>query len=170
MIKPMKLVKTLGFSLLQSLIIIALFCSISIKATSYENLTDANYKESSKEKSKPIYVSRNDGKSGRLLEKTGETKQCKASWYGDYFQGRLTANGERFDKNLMTAAHKKMPFNTYLLVTNRKNNKKVIVRINDRGPYIHGREIDLSEAAANELGGRSQGVLDIEYEILSKVS
>lgn len=163
----MRLIKALGFSLLQSIVIVALFCSISIKATSYENLTDANYKGSDTD---PIFVSRNDGKSGRLLKQTGEIKQCKASWYGDYFQGRLTANGERFDKNLMTAAHKKMAFNTYLLVTNKKNGKKVIVRINDRGPYIAGREVDLSEAAATELGGKSQGVLDIEYEILTKIS
>ncbi len=75
-----------------------------------------------------------------------------ASYYGKRFQGRRTANGERFDMNAMTAAHKTLPFGTKVEVTNPRNGKSVTVRINDRGPYAHGRMIDLSRAAAKEIG------------------
>lgn len=102
------------------------------------------------------------------LKHSKRTKNCVASWYGDYFHGRQTANQEIYDKNKLTAAHKSLPFNTYLLVTNKKTNKKVVVRVNDRGPYITGREVDLSEAAATALGGRDDGVMNITYEILER--
>ena len=72
----------------------------------------------------------------------------RASWYGPRFHGRLTANGEIYDQNALTAAHKSLRFGTILRVTNTRTNKSVIVRINDRGPYIPGRQIDLSKAAA----------------------
>jgi rare lipoprotein A len=75
-----------------------------------------------------------------------------ASWYGPGFQGRKTACGERFDTHEFTAAHKSLPFNTLLKVTNLSNNKFVVVRINDRGPYSRGRIIDLSNAAKSEIG------------------
>src|SRR5688500_10020859 len=67
-----------------------------------------------------------------------------ASWYGPGFHGRLTANGERYDMHALTAAHKTMPFNTRVRVTNQTNGKSVVVRINDRGPYVGKRVIDLS--------------------------
>lgn len=102
------------------------------------------------------------------LSRTGERKTCVASWYGSFFHGRTTANMEIYNKDGISAAHKKLPFNTYLLVTNKKNNKKLIVRVNDRGPYIPGREIDLSEGAARLLGGHEDGLLNISYEILHK--
>jgi rare lipoprotein A len=76
----------------------------------------------------------------------------KASWYGPGFHGRLTANGERFNTNDMTAAHKTLPFGTKLKVTNARTGKSVVVRINDRGPYAHGRVIDLSKASARSIG------------------
>lgn len=75
-----------------------------------------------------------------------------ASWYGPGFQGRLTANGERFDMNELTAAHRTLPFDTHVEVESRRTGKKVLVRINDRGPFVGGRIIDLSKAAAQELG------------------
>lgn len=100
------------------------------------------------------------------LERSGSVKTCRASWYGGFFHGRTTANMETYNKFAMTAAHKKLSFNTYLLVTNLKNNRQTIVRINDRGPYIAGREIDLSEGAAYVLGGHEDGLLNISYEIL----
>ena len=75
-----------------------------------------------------------------------------ASWYGPRFHGRKTANGEIFDQQAYTAAHKKFRFGTLLRLTNPNNEKSIIVRINDRGPYIRGRELDLSKAAASELG------------------
>lgn len=75
-----------------------------------------------------------------------------ASWYGPNFHGRTTANGETFDQWAMTAAHKTLPFGTVLRVTNPSNGRSVEVRINDRGPFIAGRSIDLSRAAAEALG------------------
>lgn len=88
-----------------------------------------------------------------------------ASWYGGKFQGRLTANGEIFDTNQMTAAHKTLPFNTLVEVINLRNNKTTIVRINDRGPYVDGRIIDLSRAAADALDMVSHGVAPVEIRI-----
>ena len=76
----------------------------------------------------------------------------KASWYGPGFHGKKTANGERFNTNDLTAAHKTLPFGTKLRVTNERTGKSVVVRINDRGPYAHGRVIDLSKAAAQAVG------------------
>jgi rare lipoprotein A len=75
-----------------------------------------------------------------------------ASWYGPGFQGRKTANGERFNTHDLTAAHKTLPFGTKVRVTNEQTGKSVVVRINDRGPYAHGRVIDLSKAAAEAVG------------------
>ena len=75
-----------------------------------------------------------------------------ASWYGPGFHGKRTASGERFDTNHLTAAHKTLPFGTQVLVTNERTGQSVVVRINDRGPYAHGRVIDLSKAAAEAVG------------------
>jgi len=88
----------------------------------------------------------------------------KASWYGPGFNGKKTANGEVYDQMSFTAAHKSLKFGTLLRVTNLKNNKSVVVRINDRGPYIHGRDLDLSKAAALELGFIRKGVSKIKVE------
>ena len=88
----------------------------------------------------------------------------RASWYGPRFHGRLTANGEIYDQNAFTAAHKSLRFGTLLRVTNTRTNKSVIVRINDRGPYIPGRQIDLSKAAAEELDVISTGVKKLKIE------
>ncbi|MDB5097090.1 MAG: rare lipoprotein [Cyanobacteria bacterium RYN_339] len=87
-----------------------------------------------------------------------------ASWYGPGFNGRRSASGERFDQNMMTAAHKTLPFGTLLLVTNLTTKRSCIVRINDRGPYVAGREIDLSAAAARSIG--VGGVATVRIDIL----
>jgi rare lipoprotein A len=88
----------------------------------------------------------------------------KASWYGPRFHGRLTANGEIYDQNAFTAAHKSFSFGTLLRITNPRTNKSVVVRINDRGPYIPGRQIDLSKAAAEELDVIYSGVKKLKIE------
>ena len=88
----------------------------------------------------------------------------RASWYGPKFHGKLTANGEIYDQMAFTAAHKSLKFGTLLKVTNPKNGKSVIVRINDRGPYIHGRQLDLSKAAAIELGTIYKGVANLKID------
>lgn len=88
---------------------------------------------------------------------------CIAS---NYWQGQMTANGEVFNPSEMTAAHKTLPFNTRVKVTNPRNGKTVIVRINDRGPYIAGRCLDLSRAAFGQIGDLGQGVMTVNYEVL----
>lgn len=87
-----------------------------------------------------------------------------ASWYGPGFHGRRTANGEQFNQHAHTAAHKTLPFGTRVRVTHR--GKSVVVRINDRGPYVHGRGIDLSQAAAHEIG--LYGVAPVQLEVLGR--
>ena len=97
---------------------------------------------------------------GSLFGATGEAaaKQCgSASWYGPGFHGRTTANGERFNQNAMTAAHKGLRFGSKVRVTNQLNGKSLTLRINDRGPYAKGRIIDVSKAAAGKLGFRGRG-------------
>jgi len=90
-----------------------------------------------------------------------------ASFYGGKFHGRQTANGETFDMYAYTAAHKSLPFNTWLRVTNLDNGHQVEVRINDRGPYVKGRVLDLSYAAARTLGMIKTGTARIEAVIIT---
>lgn len=87
-----------------------------------------------------------------------------ASWYGGKFQGRRTASGEIFDTNQLTAAHKTLPFGTLVLVTSLDNGKTVVVRINDRGPFVAGRIIDLSRAAAESIGMTGRGVARVRIQ------
>lgn len=88
------------------------------------------------------------------------------SYYGKKFHGRPTANGDTFDMNKMTCAHKTLPFNTMLRVTNEDNGKSVVVRVNDRGPFIKGRDLDLSKGAAEIIGLIPYGVKKLKVEIL----
>ncbi|MEO8399962.1 MAG: septal ring lytic transglycosylase RlpA family protein [Ignavibacteriaceae bacterium] len=90
-----------------------------------------------------------------------------ASWYGPKFHGKVTANGEIYDQMAFTAAHKSLTFGTLLRVTNAKTKRSVIVRINDRGPYIRGRQLDLSKAAALQLGMVGKGVQRVNIEQIS---
>lgn len=86
---------------------------------------------------------------------------CKASYY---WQGQMTASGERFNTSDLTTAHRTLPFGTKLKVTNLANGKSVVVRVNDRGPYISGRCLDLSRAAMSAVGGTSAGVITVKYQ------
>lgn len=90
--------------------------------------------------------------------------KMRASWYGPRFHGRQTANGEIYNQMAFTAAHKSIKFGTLLKLTNIKNGMTVIVRINDRGPYINGRQLDLSKGAATSLGIVKPGVVDLIVE------
>jgi rare lipoprotein A len=87
-----------------------------------------------------------------------------ASYYGPGFHGRRTANGEIFNQYAQTAAHRDLPFGTWLKVTNRENNRSTCVRINDRGPYVGGRVLDVSKGVAARLGFIRQGVTEVEWE------
>lgn len=95
----------------------------------------------------------------------GNAMSGMASWYGE---SQTTASGERFDKHKMTAAHRTLPLGTLVRVTNQRNGKSVVVRINDRGPYGHGRIIDLSEAAARQLDMIDAGVAPVTIEVVKQ--
>jgi len=98
---------------------------------------------------------------------TGDTFIGNASWYGPNFHGKLTSNGERYNMHKRTAAHKTLPINTYVKVTNLNNGYETIVRINDRGPFVDGRIIDLSYEAAKEIGLIKKGVVPVKLEVVA---
>ena len=91
-----------------------------------------------------------------------------ASWYGPRFHGRRAASGEVFNQHQYTAAHRRLPFGTQVKVTNLGNGKSVLVRINDRGPYVKGRIVDLSRAAANDLGMTEDGTVRVKLEVVKE--
>jgi rare lipoprotein A len=90
----------------------------------------------------------------------------KASYYGRQHHGKRTASGERFDQNALTAAHRSLPFGTQVRVTNIRNGKSVVVRINDRGPFVRSRIIDLSKAAFSTIASPRAGVVKVRLERL----
>ena len=104
------------------------------------------------------------------LEDASVSMAGDASWYGPYFHGRATANGEIYNQNALTVAHKSLPFGTQLEVRNLANDKTVVVRVNDRGPYVGDRILDLSKAAADCLGSDQAGVIPVEATVLKKSS
>jgi rare lipoprotein A len=93
-----------------------------------------------------------------------------ASWYGPGFDGKRTASGERFEQDDLTAAHRRLRLGTRVRVTNLRNERAVIVRINDRGPYGRGRVIDLSRAAARRIGMEDHGLAPVRVEVLDHAS
>jgi len=108
------------------------------------------------------------GRRYRVMDSAADfTEQGTASWYGEKFHGRKTSSGEIYDMNAMTAAHKHLPLPTYVRVTNLDNNNSVVVKVNDRGPFVGKRIIDLSFAAAMELGMTEQGTANVYLEALS---
>lgn len=88
----------------------------------------------------------------------------KASWYGSYHHGEKTASGEKYDQHELTAAHPSLPLGTEAVVTNLETGESVEVEITDRGPYVKGREIDLSRAAAKEIGAKEDGIAPVKIE------
>lgn len=101
-------------------------------------------------------------------EEPGYVGRGTASWYGSNFHGRLTANGEVYDMYHLSAAHPTFPLPSYARVTNKANGRSVMVRVNDRGPYAHGRVVDVSQRAAEVLGFRNAGVTDVKVEYLGR--
>lgn len=100
------------------------------------------------------------------MDAAKDAKTSFASYYHDKFNGRKTANGEIFSNAKMTAANLRLPFGTKVKITNIRNNKSVVVRINDRGPFCKDRSFDLSRAAFKAIGNESAGTLPIAYEIV----
>ena len=103
---------------------------------------------------------------GASSDRVGFEQIGVASWYGARYHGRSTASGERFDMNALTAAHRTLPFGTRVRVTNLGNGRSVVVRINDRGPFVTGRIIDVSRSAAERLGFTRQGVARVEVRVV----
>ncbi len=101
-----------------------------------------------------------------IVEKAGNKVSGIVSWYADKFHGRKTSSGELYNKNNLTAAHKTLPFGTKVKVTNTKNGKSVVVKINDRGPHTKSRLLDLSKAAFTSIGSTNSGTLNINMEVV----
>ena len=100
------------------------------------------------------------------LPAAAQPQRGLASWYGPYYHGRTTASGEIFNQEAPTAAHRTLPFGTYVRVVNTSNGRSTVVRINDRGPFIGGRVIDLSKGAARKVGALDPGVVPVELQVL----
>jgi rare lipoprotein A len=104
---------------------------------------------------------------GAATAQTGQSQTGTASYYAEEFHGRLTASGEVYDMNAFTAAHRTHPFNTMLKVTNLASGATVVVRVNDEGPFVEGRIIDLSRAAAKKLGMLGSGTARVKLDVVS---
>nr|WP_202421027.1 septal ring lytic transglycosylase RlpA family protein [Actinomadura rayongensis] len=113
---------------------------------------------------KPLAQSVRDEKP-KPRPKVLDSGTCEASFYGE---GQMTASGEPFDPSGLTAAHKTLPLGSKVRVTNQNNGKSVVVRINDRGPFVAGRCLDLSTGAMQAVGGMGSGVIPVRYEVLSR--
>ncbi len=119
--------------------------------------------EAAKVTSTPVISTR--GRSANRLKKQQPYQVGTASWYGEFFQGKQTASGEPYDMLDFTAAHPSLPLGTFVKVTNLKNGRAVVVRINDRGPVIDGRIIDVSYNAARALGFKERGVQKVRVDL-----
>lgn len=108
------------------------------------------------------------GRTYRPAEQPGYDRVGVASWYGELFHGRYTANGEVYDMNALTAAHPTLPIPTYARVTNLQNNRSIVVRVNDRGPYAHDRIIDMSRRSAQALGFQRNGTAKVRVQYMGR--
>jgi rare lipoprotein A len=104
--------------------------------------------------------------SANIHAKDKKTQIGKGSWYGKQFNGHITASGEKYNMYSYTAAHRTLPFNTMVEVTNLQNGRSLIVRVNDRGPYAKGRIMDLSYLAAKKLGYINRGIAKLKIKAL----
>lgn len=126
--------------------------------------TDKSVKKGAKATMKPYTI---NGKTYYpSVVEIGEMAEGIASWYGPGFHGKKTSNGEIYDQNAFTAAHKTLPMNTILKVKNLKNKKEVVVRVNDRGPFVANRIIDLSNAAAYKIDMVNDGTAPVKLEVI----
>ena len=115
---------------------------------------------------KPLVIATSGQKTRKANSPKSKAYQVgTASWYGEYFQGKTTASGEPFDMRDLTAAHPSLPLGTFVKVTNLRNGKAVVVRINDRGPVVDGRIIDLSREAASALGFKARGLQAVRLDL-----
>ena len=149
-------------------LIIILSCVASPRYSSDPNKSSAKNKIKNSTKKTPKYSSNNNqrysSKSNSRIR--GDIIIGVASWYGPNFHGKLTANGEVFDQYGVTAAHKTLPLGTVARVTNLDNDKSIILRINDRGPYVGDRVLDCSYGAAKKLDFMEKGTANVEIKII----
>lgn len=153
-----------SISTVQILISGILCMSILVGCSSSQRFASVRIPESSSSGSK----SQSQQSQQSVQEKAlpGSIIRGYASFYGDEFHGRLTSNGEVFSQELLTAAHKTLPFGTKLKVTNTKNKRSVIVRVNDRGPFVDGRVLDLSRAAAERIDMKNEGIAFVSITVM----
>lgn len=107
---------------------------------------------------------------GRRAEARVEARQGVASYYAASLHGHRTANGERYNHRALTVAHRSLPFGTLLRVTSERSGRAVLVRVNDRGPFVRGRSLDLSGAAADRLGMRTRGTARVRFQVVDPAS
>ncbi len=136
---------------LKSLLIIFITITVSAcsQSSSFSSSSSSSLRHSSSNRVQPLY------------QQTG-----KASFYANKYHGRKTASGERFNQRASTAAHNKLPFGTWVKVTNINNDKSVMVRINDRGPFVKGRIIDLSKSAFSAIANTRKGVVNVIVKVI----
>jgi rare lipoprotein A len=144
------------------LIAIGFGASVSVSVADASPMKERALKSAPRAAHDDISVASEDGSAPTSYNVDGT-----ASWYGGSFDGRLDARGERFDSHAMTAAHRTLPFNSLVRVTNLANGLHVLVRITDRGPYAHRRVIDLSRAAADALGYVDDGTARVNVRAVS---
>lgn len=141
-------------------------------ATTSHIKTNRQGTKNNKQLLQKISVKKNDDdqlKSSKIIDGDKNFQEIgKASWYGNRFHGRITANGEKYSASSMTAAHPTLPLSSMIKVTNLSNNKSVIVKVNDRGPFSKNRIIDVSEKAAEELGFKQAGTTEVKIELLNE--
>jgi len=137
----------------------------SSKFDSNEPVLGLKLKSEPKENS-TLIAAEKDNEVTHLVEEAMEKLTGIVSWYADKFHGQKTSSGELYNKNTYTAAHKSLPFGTKVKVTNVKNGKSVVVKINDRGPHSKSRILDLSKAAFTEIGSIDSGILRVEMEVV----
>ena len=148
--------------------IIILSCVTSPRYSSNPNKSSAKNKIKNSTKNTPKYSSNNNRRysSNSNSRIRDDIIIGVASWYGPNFHGKLTANGEVFDQYGVTAAHKTLPLGTVVRVTNLENDKSVILRINDRGPYVDDRVLDCSYGAAKKLDFMEEGTANVKIRII----
>jgi rare lipoprotein A (peptidoglycan hydrolase) len=135
------------------------FCVASLGAAQGNSGSDQN-------QISPVRLQSKPGTKAKLAKKSKPYQVGTASWYGSYFHGKETASGEPFNMYDLTAAHPSLPLGTYVKVTNLRNGRSLVVRVNDRGPVVEGRIIDLSYAAARELDFKKQGIQRVRLDLV----
>ena len=132
---------------------------VGLGAAQGPNISEAN--------AAPVSSTQSNAQQGKQLHRTKPYQVGTASWYGQIFEGKTTASGEPYDMYGMTAAHLKLPMGSYVKVTNLRNGRSVVVRVNDRGPIVPGRIIDLSYGAAQALQFKQRGLQRVRLDLVN---